>query len=283
MTRTEGELQALISLLNDEDERIVRPVMQALMGAGEQAMPYLQQAREHREPRIRGRARQLLEQVRLRDLQGRFAEFSTLPDSEQQLLTGALLVAEHAYADLDADEVGQQLDEYAAQARGRLAGLGPLESLRVFTRYFFIAKGFRAGDFADPDNHYLNRVLQRRTGIPITLSLAFILVGQRAGLDLKGVCFPHQYICRWDGPGGPQFIDPWGGGQFLEEADCIRYLETQGGGYHPDFLQPAPVRFSIARVLANLVKLYNDAGDRLRAEPLQKCRTVLLQGQGAGD
>lgn len=280
--RTEGELRALISLLADEDYRMAQLVIQALLDAGDAALPYLRAAQEHPDTRIRGRARALLEEFRLRNLQRRFAVFGAMPDGAQELLEGALLVSEYADPEQDAGEIRRQIDDMAEAARERIAGLSPLEALRAFNRYFFVAKGFRAGDKADPDNHFLSRLLDRRQGIPISLSVLYVLVGTRAGLPVCGVSFPQQYLCRWDGASPPLFIDPYGGGQILEEGDCIRYLATQGGGYHPDLLRPAPVRRTIARMLDNLVYLYGQRNERRRVEVLKRLREAVLPREEGG-
>ncbi len=280
--RTEGELRALVTLLGDEDYRMAQLVIQALLDAGVVAVPFLEAAREDPDSRVRGRARALLEEFRLRDLQRRFARFGGQPEGSQDLLEGALLVSEYADPQQDAAAVRAKIDEMAAATRERIAGLTPLEALRAFNRYFFVAKGFRAGDKADPENHFINRLLDRRTGIPISLSVVYVLVGTRAGLPVSGVSFPQQYICRWDGAAPPLFIDPYGGGQILDEGDCIRYLATQGGGYHPDLLRPAPVGRTVARMLDNLIALFGQRDERRRAEVLRRFRTAVLPREEAG-
>ena len=274
--RTEGELRALVALLADEDYRMAQLVIQALLEAGTAALPFIEAAREHPDSRVRGRARALLEEFRLRDLQRRFTAFGSHTEGAQDLLEGALLVSEYANPEQDPAEIRRQIDDMAEAARERVDGLTPLEALRAFNRYFFVAKGFRAGDKADLDNHFIGRLLDRRTGIPISLSVLYVLTGTRAGLPVSGVSFPQQFICRWDGAAQPLFIDPYGGGQILDEGDCIRYLATQGGGYHPDLLRPASVRRTVARMLDSLVILYGQRDERRRADLLKRFREAVL-------
>jgi regulator of sirC expression with transglutaminase-like and TPR domain len=157
-------------------------------------------------------------------------EFATIAAREPvPLARGALLIAKEEYPELDIDAY---LDKLAALAREAepivRAGADTIERIQLLSHFLFEQKGFEgnAEHFSDPRNSFLNDVLNRRLGIPITLSLVYLEVGRRLGINLYGVSFPMHFLVKAVDERGELIIDPFSGGRILA-LDEIRARLTQ--------------------------------------------------------
>lgn len=196
------------------------------------------------------------------------AEFATLPDAELDLFTGALLIARDAYPNLDFDAERRRLDELAEPlVTLRLASAPAREQADAISEYVYQTLGFDGNedDYYDPRNSYLNQVVERRLGIPITLATVYSEIARRAGVVARGVGFPSHFLVRVDDSRKKSvLIDPFHAGMVLDAA-AIRDLWERVGGV-PDeldqrWLLPMPVRGILTRMLANLRAVYGKRGD----------------------
>jgi regulator of sirC expression with transglutaminase-like and TPR domain len=196
------------------------------------------------------------------------SDFAHRPDSEQDLLTGALLIARDAYPNLDFDAERKRLDELAQPLVAlRLGGAPAREQADAVSEYVYQTLGFDGNeeDYYDPRNSYLNMVVERRLGIPITLAAVYSEIARRAGVVARGVGFPSHFLVRVeDGRKKSVLIDPFHSGMILDAA-AIRDLWERIGGV-PDeldqrWLLPMPVRGILTRMLANLRGVYQKRGD----------------------
>jgi regulator of sirC expression with transglutaminase-like and TPR domain len=198
-------------------------------------------------------------------------ELSRLVESPQaddvggdfDLSLGALLIAATVYADLDIDGIRANIDRMAEAAGARLPEEATsLEQLNTITDLLFGVIGFNGNrdDYYDPRNSYINDVLDRRLGIPITLSLLCIEVGRRIGVPVQGIGMPgHFLINHRDEPG--YFVDTFNGGLLLNQDECAALLrESAGDGVRLEahHLNPVTPREILARVLRNLKSIYWD-------------------------
>ena len=201
-------------------------------------------------------------------------ELSRLVESPQaddvggdfDLSLGALLIAATVYADLDIDGIRANIDRMAEAAGARLPEEATsLEQLNTITDLLFGVIGFNGNrdDYYDPRNSYINDVLDRRLGIPITLSLLCIEVGRRIGVPVQGIGMPgHFLINHRDEPG--YFVDTFNGGLLLNQDECAALLrESAGDGVRLEahHLNPVTPREILARVLRNLKSIYWDRED----------------------
>lgn len=191
------------------------------------------------------------------------------PDPEA-LVRGALDIARIEHHALDPEPTLARLAELGRGAARRLAGVpSPTADTRVaaLNAYLFDEVGFAGNEtrYEDPRNSCLNDVLERRTGIPISLSVVYIDVARRAGVALEGVNFPGHFLVRYpariDDLGGQHdlIIDPFHRGALVSEADCRRLVERHIGAdasYSPDMLATADQRQIFVRMLTNLKRLY---------------------------
>lgn len=273
-TLTESELRALVVLLGDEDRRMHRIAREHLVAVGSRALPYLTEGAGATDPLVRGRARLLLEELRLADLEERWSAYGSQSDAAMDLEEGCQLIAAYGTPDLDPAALARDLDGLAAALRERIPALAPLpEQVEALCQYLGSELGFRAGsqsEHTDPDAIYLNRVLERRVGIQIALSAVYMLVGRRLGLPIQGVGLPGHFIVQASLPGGALYIDPAGGGRLWTRQDCFNYLRTIGIGPVEAYLRPSTTRRTIARMLVNLVNAYTQLGDEKRAQQVHR-------------
>jgi regulator of sirC expression with transglutaminase-like and TPR domain len=176
----------------------------------------------------------------------RFAALMARSDEEIPLDEAALLIAAHARPDLDiAAELGL-LDELAAGCKE--------PTLDGLTHHLFDELGFRGNteQYGDPDNSFLDQVVHRRLGIPITLSVLTMEIGRRLGVALDGVGMPGHFLVRHRADPGT-FLDPVAGGRRLDAAGCQEIFNGLGGtAWQDSFLDPVGARAILARMLLNL-------------------------------
>ena len=204
----------------------------------------------------------------------RWKQIVEAPEEEIDLAEAALVVAAHEYPALDVLAYRTRLDELADVLKRRLRGdIGPTERLIALNRYLFDEIGFRGNvdDYYDPRNSYLNEVLDRRLGIPITLSLVHIEVGRRIGLALHGVSFPGHFLVKCIMRNGAVVLDPYERGASLGLEDLQQRLKVLRGGAMPatdmvgQMLAAAGKKAILARLLRNLKGIYRERKDLPRA------------------
>jgi len=158
----------------------------------------------------------------------------------------------------DVDRGQRTLDAIAQLASSRAAGAtDSYAKASAVLNAIFTAGGFRgnAAAYDDPRNSLLSSVLERRTGIPITLSIVVMEVASRIGLPLAGVGLPGHFVVRFPDPTSRMFIDAFDGGRILDVGDCVKLVERQTGGritWTDEFLEPVAPRAILKRVLVNL-------------------------------
>lgn len=194
----------------------------------------------------------------MEDPTARFAELVEGPEHQLPLDRAALLIAAHAYPDLDVDAHVAWLDD--------LAGRCPEPTFDGWRRYLFEDLRFNGnvGDYYDPANSFLNEVLRRRIGLPITLSVVGMEVGRRLGVPLVGVSMPGHFLLEHEGAAPRTWVDPYGGGRVLDRAGCEDRFHLVNGASTPfleSYLDPVGRRGILARMLANLKAIYASRGN----------------------
>ena len=185
----------------------------------------------------------------------RFRAAVGVDDSSVNLAQAALLIAAEAYEDLDVDGYLGRLDALAADARRQIDGASESERITAVIEFLAQQEGFRGNqdDYYDRRNSYFNEVIDRRTGIPITLALVYVEIGRRVGLDIQGVGFPGHFLAIHNGT-ERTIIDPFFG-TTLDEAACSERLQSIMGPeaqFDESLLDVASPRQILVRMLSNL-------------------------------
>jgi regulator of sirC expression with transglutaminase-like and TPR domain len=202
----------------------------------------------------------------------RFSALLAGEDGDIDLARACLQVAEDAYPGLDVDGYVGEIERFAKRLGARLAPDASAEDRVIALNEFLFADlGFHgnADDYYDPRNSYLNEVIDRRRGIPITLSVLYIEIGRRIGLRLEGVSFPGHFLVRLPMRGGTLVLDPFSGGAPQSEDELRERLKrviprdaTEGVPVAElplsRFLEPAGNRQILARLLRNLKGVYRE-------------------------
>jgi regulator of sirC expression with transglutaminase-like and TPR domain len=211
-------------------------------------------------------------------------------DASFAVTEAAVAVAQDDHPQLDPQDTLAQIDRLADRLKRRLhADVAPMQKLRLLNRYFFQELGFagNVNDYYDPRNSYLHEVLKTRRGIPITLALVYMEMAGQLGLQAQGVSFPGHFLVKLHMPRGEVVIDPFTGHSLSrEELDerLAPYRRQRGlvGEFEAPlglFLQAAPPRDVIARLLRNLKEIHRTAADWPRLVAVLD-RLVVLLPQG---
>ncbi len=287
-----ARLRALVSLLSDENPRIVAEARRALREHGSRSLPYLDWAIEEGDAKLRARARLVRETVHLGLIE---AEMRTLGERidhhESALEEGCILLARTRDHDLDPSTIRAALDALADDLGSRLgperrhgASLTPVAVVQAMTRFLAREVGFHGAqrNYYDPDNSYLHKVLERRIGIPISLSAVYLFIARRLGLPLHGIGLPGHFILRYGSDEPALLIDPFHGGRVFDEAEISRYLEEHDAGGEPPDLLVMSDGAILLRVIRNLLQIYRTRGDPIRLEVLQRMKSVLVGEELSG-
>lgn len=212
----------------------------------------------------------------------RFAAF--LAREPVPLDEAALTIAEEEYPRLDPEEVLVRLDRLGERVRGRARGTRAATLLAALRTVLVEEEGLRGNDedYYDPRNSFLNDVLERKLGIPISLSVVWMEVARRAGLELRGVGYPGHFLVKYASPGGVEiFVDAYHSGEMLSTEECLARYRARSGGRDLDrrYLEPVSTRQILARMLQNLKRIYLERRDDVRAYAVLDRVLLLVPGQ----
>ncbi len=201
------------------------------------------------------------------EARAKFAEMVARDESDLELDRAALLIAAEEYPCLDVQRYLDKIDSFSEMARSRDdLDADPLLRIRILADLLSGELGFRGNveNYFDARNSFLNDVIDRRSGIPITLSVLYIEVARRIGLRLFGVGMPGHFIIKFSDDQGEILIDPFNGGRLLSEENCRELIREMFGAkmeFHPAFIYSVTKKQILSRMLQNLKGIYTQAGD----------------------
>jgi regulator of sirC expression with transglutaminase-like and TPR domain len=196
------------------------------------------------------------------------------PDGEVSLAEAALVFARHEYPQLNVDAYLRELDALASRLRGRLpADAAKAHIIAMLNHFMFSDLGYSANraNYYDPRNSFLNEVMDRRTGIPITVSIVYVEIARRVGLALAGVSFPGHFLVKCVTEQGVIVLDPYNGGVSLSEEELRERLTQMSGSQLASraplgvLLKAATKREILVRLARNLKGVYSEAGELEKA------------------
>lgn len=260
------EREAFSALLDDASPTVRGGLVSFFGARPEAAREFLVSLASGTDRVLAWHARRLLAELRFSDPVAEFRGF--IQSLNYELETGAILLARTALPEADAGVVAAELDRLAARCRELIAEPATVrERCRVINRVLFHEAGFHGDtdNYEDPLNSFLPSVIERRSGLPITLAIVYLLVAQRIGVELDPVGLPGHFLVGCFTEGTPFFIDAFERGAFRTQGELMLYLRARGFDPCPADLAPTPVREVLARCCRNLVAHYAASGHHHRA------------------
>ncbi len=257
---TPAQRQALTELLDDPSAAVRSALLGEFVRHGHESVDLLHKLTRQPNRVLALHAAWFLRELNLSDPVGEFRGF--IRSLNYELETGALLLSRTVNADLDVGACCTQLDALAVRCRELIAEPATArEKCRVLNRVLFHEYGLHgnADNYTDPLNSYLDQVLARRKGIPISLSIVYLLVAERVGLQLEAVALPGHFMVGCYEESVPFFIDPFNAGVFLSAGEVFMLLRQNSGQASLADLAPTPVREVLCRCCRNLANHYHAA------------------------
>lgn len=272
----EAEFLAITRLLDDPDEQVVRHVRHRLQQYGAASVPLLRHCLTATD---NVRAQQTLEEVvhsfqeqalvQLEDMAEQAARLHRDIDLEE----AALLISKFGYPETDSERISEQLDDLSLRVHVLFIQVpqpSDLSLLMCINRAFFEEEQFSGEqrEYYNPDNSYLHTLMQYRHGIPLSLAVLYMLVAERAGVDLYGIGLPAHFVVFH--PELHVFIDAYNHGMFLSESDCKRFVQGIGFEFQREMLEKVSNRYIVKRMIKNIIHAHSCRNEPWEAAALQR-------------
>jgi len=279
-TSPERRHAALLNLLGDENAEVYHAVREQILTEGRAAYEWLRPYALSDDPVLRRRVQEIIRHVDKQAGDNRFLSFCLNHGEEFDLESAAWLLAQTQFPEINVEAYQALLDGYANALRERTDRHGRASAvLGKINDYLFDELGFKGNEqnYYEPDNSYLNRVLDRRTGNPISLCLFYMLLARRLRLPITGIGLPGHFICRHQSASGEIYVDVFNRGRLLTKADCVHYLVRGNYDLREEYLAPVSPRRMLLRVCSNLHQIYLELGLQDDATRLQRYLVALAR------
>jgi regulator of sirC expression with transglutaminase-like and TPR domain len=270
--------KALLTLLADDDAAVAKAIREQLVGGGEPTIAWLRLHLLHDDPHVRQRVREIVDQHAAAQADIAFLQFCSRHGEHFDLEEAIWCFVRTRHPNANVAAYRAQLDEWAEDARpfveaaedGSRVVLGL--NLVLFQRLGF--KG-NSENYYDPANSYLDTVMDRRRGIPITLCCIYQFVARRLGLPVVGIGMPGHFLCRYQTAHEELLIDPFHGGNLVSRSEARRRLEHFSISDTDAHLEPVSSRRCLQRVIANLHIIHKERRDASEVARLQRYLVLL--------
>jgi regulator of sirC expression with transglutaminase-like and TPR domain len=277
---TAKEKKALLTLLGDEDRHVYETIRTKILSYGFSATRWLQPGTLSNDPAVRRRANEIIQFLSREAADNRFIAFCLKQSEELDVEEGSLLLAETQYPGINSLGYQAMLESYAADLREQIhASAGVENRIAILNHFLFTELGFCGNEeeINDPENSYLNRVMDRRTGNPISLCSIYLFLARRLKLPVVGIGMPGHFLCRYQTTTEELFIDAFNRGKILTKAHCVKYLLDTHDGFKESFLAPITGRRMLLRMCSNLHQAYSQRGSKDEMGRLQRYIVALAR------
>jgi regulator of sirC expression with transglutaminase-like and TPR domain len=266
------EIKSLITLLDDEDDSVYATVRERLLSYSSKALDYIPVSDEQT-----GIAAQRFNEVReliLRStIKDELRNLKKNSSGDIDLEEGVFILAKYRYTDIDPQRYTELLNDFAAELKEKLTSI--TDETEIFRRtiaFFAVEKGFNGNkeDYYSEENHFINRVLDTKVGIPITLSVVYLLVGKRINLPVHGIGLPGHFILRFSFGSTHVYFDPFNSGKVLSVADCVEIVKNLGFNFTEEYLSPVSNRQILERILRNIILMLEKRQEKERIETIRQ-------------
>lgn len=279
------ELQALVSLLDDQDAQIVSHVEEKILSLGTTIIPYLEEVWETSfNPQVQRRIEELIHTLQYELLKQRVKEWYESPD--QDLLTGMWLIITYQYPDIELMKLKQELEQiYYETWLEFKPDLHPFDQVKVINSVLFNKLKFGANtkNFHSPGNSMLNVVLETKKGNPITLCIIYMMVAQKLKLPIYGVNLPNLFVLTYKDDRHTQFyINAFNRGLIFSKQDIENYIHELHLPPQSSFYEPCSSLEIIRRVFRNLIMSFDKMGEHAKAEEVKELLLLIADGADLG-
>lgn len=269
------EIESLIYLLDDPDPEVQTGVKKRFKELGEHAVPLLDQFRSES---VKDSEKESINNIIYNITAGTvIEEFAGIIEQgvhDRNQLEGALFtLCKFGNPTLRVREYKKKLDDLASQIGSDIAYTPSVnEKMQIMLQYFFRDLRFRGDskDYHNPDNAYLDRVIDRRKGLPIMLSCTMMFLARRLNLPFYGVNMPIHFMLMYETHNQEILIDPFDGGTIVTYNQCCYFLKKNGVKPKSEHLEKADEADVLARCIRNLIHSYAKLQDEKRVEDLRK-------------
>ena len=254
-----SRLATIAKLIGDESTLVRDELRRQFHAAGKIGRPLLLRAKRSEDPRTRGHARTLLLELDRAEVRRRLISFAS--HAEVDLESGLLLLARLQDPSLDARPYLRTLDAFASEVMRLSIDCGTeLERGKILTDYLSKTIGFSGSnaDYHHPDNVHLHRVIETRSGLPLTLCAVHLLVARRVGLRAYILPLPGHVMLRIHGLRRSRIIDCFHGGRVRSQGALMAYLSNHSLGFEPNWFRAASDKNLFLRQVNNLVQTYSE-------------------------
>jgi len=270
-----GEIESLIYLLEDPDPEVQMGVKKRFEEIGENAVPLLDQFRsETINDSEKDTINQIIYNITVGSL---FEDFSDLMEqgvnNRRDLENALLLISRFGNPTLRIEDYRKKLDKLSSHIGSEVAYTPSVnEKMQIMLQYIFRELRFRgdAVDYHNPDNAYLDRVIDRRKGLPIMLSVVVMSIARRLNLPFYGVNMPIHFMLMYQTHNQEILIDPFDGGTIVTYNQCFYFLKKNGIEPRPEHLKKADEADVLLRCIRNLIQSYAKDKDEKRVNDLRK-------------
>jgi regulator of sirC expression with transglutaminase-like and TPR domain len=276
----EKNRKALVSLLSDEDPTVYWTVRQKIISYGPSSALWMREHALSSDPILRRRAHEIMNHFGSQDADTHLLAFCLNQGEDFDLEQSVLLLARTQYPHINTEAYSALLDSFAGELRERLdLSAGPEQILRITNEYLFRELKFTGDEqnFYDPENSYINRVLDRKMGNPISLSLVYLLIARRLHLPMVGIGLPGHFLVRFQTSRAEVYVDAFRGGRLLSKVDCIKNVVQMRQRFDESCLVPVSARRILLRICANLHQIYTQRKSPGQIERLQRYLVALAK------
>lgn len=270
-----SELEALVYLYEDTDTFVRKKVEERLMELGESSIPLLDEVQSKiGDEKIKERFQDLIHSITFGSLEQEFVNYlengvETLTDLEN----GVLLLARFDNPTLRTDLYKRKLDRMASEIETEVQyAPSPRDQMKILLKLIFKKKKFTGptDEFFDPSNSFINKVLDRKKGIPISLALVVLFVANRLNLPFEGVNMPMHFLLKFDMNGEKIYIDPFNEGNVISVDQCLFFLKKSGIKPTASHFESASNVEMLSRTIRNLINGFEKAKEEKKANKLQR-------------
>ena len=263
---------ALLELLADDDHSVYRAIRREIISHGPAVRDWLADHSLDEDPIRRRHAKAIVSHFDRQSADHDFSAFCLRHGEDLNLEEGCWLLSRTRHPEINISAYRALFDDYARDLCDRLDfGAEPEGLIAGLNTYLFKEQGYTGNEdnYYDPDNRYLNRGGDNRTGNPISLCMVYLAVCRRLQLPITGIGLPGHFLCRFQNPRKEIYIDAFNEGRILTKTDCMKYLKQAGYEFHEAFLIPASPRRILLRMCSNLHQIYQHENQKGEADRLQ--------------